>query len=195
MNFIGIDFGTSNSLAALLENGQVKFVQFPDNNISNPTILYFPPKSKLQYIGNDAVYRHLFDIEDGKFGRLMQSIKTLLPDTSFDRTFVLGHGDLDAAAIAAKFLAPLKQLAEAQFSRSFDGVVLGRPVQFPEIALLRLEQAAKTTGFKEVVFWLEPVAAAMAYEITVAKDELVCVVDLGGGTSDICVVGVSQLRS
>jgi hypothetical chaperone protein len=194
--FIGIDFGTSNSLASLVRNSRIEFVNFPDNHISNPTILYFPEKSKQHFIGNDAVRHYLTNLEEyGIGGRLMLSIKTLLPDASFDYTSVVGHGSLTAEDLVAKFLSKLKQLAEQQFSQEFDGVVLGRPVEFTELAIKRLEKAAKIAGFKEVVFWLEPVAAALAYEATATKDELICVVDIGGGTSDICIIETSSSRS
>jgi hypothetical chaperone protein len=196
MRYIGIDFGTSNSLAALAENNQIEFVNYPDGNISNPTILYFPEKSKQFYIGNEAVERYLTNLEEsGTSGRLMLSIKTLLPDAKFDYTSVVGFGRLTAADLAAKFISVLKQMAEQQFSQQFDGVVLGRPVEFSELAVKRLEDAARTAGFKEVVFWLEPVAAAMAYEITSTREELVCVVDIGGGTSDVCVIETSPSHS
>lgn len=196
MQFIGIDFGTSNSLASLASNDRIEFVNFPDDNISNPTILYFPAKSKQHYIGSDAVRRYLSDLEDKQIdGRLMLSIKTLLPEANFDSTAVIGHGSLTASDLVAKFLSELKRLAEEQFSRKFDGVVLGCPVHFSELAVNRLENAAKTAGFKEVVFWLEPVAAALAHEITTTENELICVVDIGGGTSDVCVVETSPARS
>lgn len=196
MQFIGLDFGTSNSLAALFLKDEMQFVNFPGGGISNPTILYFPAKSKHHRIGNDAVENYLIDLEEGGLsGRLMLSIKTLLPGANFDYTIVTGHGRLSAEDLAGKFLSTLKQMAEQQFSVQFDGVVLGRPVQFSDFAIARLEKAAKLAGFKEVVFWLEPVAAALAYERTTQGDELVCVVDLGGGTSDICVIETSPTRS
>ncbi|MCY7348222.1 MAG: Hsp70 family protein [Pyrinomonadaceae bacterium] len=196
MRFIGIDFGTSNSLASLVENDRINFVNFPDGGISNPTILYFPAKSKQHYIGNDAVRRYLINLEEsGSGGRLMLSIKTILPEAKFDYTMVAGFGRLTAEDLVAKFLSILKQFAEKQFGEQFDGVVLGRPVQFNEIAVSRLEKAAQIAGFKTVVFWLEPVAAALAYEMTAAKDELICVVDIGGGTSDVCVIETSAARS
>ena len=196
MQFIGIDFGTSNSLAALFKENEINFVRFPDDKISNPTILYFPTRSKQHYIGNDAVYRYLSNLEEQHdAGRLMLSIKTLLPEANFDYTMVAGFGRQTAEDLAASFLSVLKRYAEEQFSQKFDGVVLGRPVDFSELAVKRLEAAARQVGFKEVVFWLEPVAAALAYETQTTGDELVCVVDLGGGTSDICVIETSPGRS
>lgn len=196
MQFIGIDFGTSNSLASLVRRGKPEFVRFPDGGTSNPTILYFPTKSKQHHIGNDAVYRYLAQLEESHdAGRLMLSIKTLLPEANFDYTTVAGFGNQRAEDLAARFLSVLKHYAEQQFSAKFDGVVLGRPVNFNELAIKRLESAARQVGFKEVVFWLEPVAAALAHEITTTEDELLCVVDLGGGTSDICIIETSPKRS
>jgi hypothetical chaperone protein len=196
MNFIGIDFGTSNSLASLARDNKIEFVEFPDGQTSSPTILYFPTKSKQHYIGTDAVYRYLANLEETHdAGRLMLSIKTLLPEANFDHTTVVGFGRQTAEDLAARFLSVLKRYAEEQFSARFDGVVLGRPVNFSELAVGRLENAARQVGFKKVVFWLEPVAAALAHEITTTADELVCVVDLGGGTSDICIIETSPRRS
>lgn len=196
MNYIGIDFGTSNSLASLYRGGRIEFVKFPDGGTSNPTILYFPLKSKQHYIGTDGVHRYLSHLEENhEAGRLMLSIKTLLPEANFDYTTVVGFGNQRAEDLAARFIGVLKQYAEEQFGVIFDGVVLGRPVNFSELAVARLESAAHLAGFKEVVFWLEPVAAALAHEITTTRDELVCVVDLGGGTSDICVIETSPRRS
>lgn len=197
MNYIGIDFGTSNSLASLVINNELKFIKFPDGNISNPTILYFPEKSKQHYIGSDGVYRYLAQLEENPktAGRLMLSIKTLLPEANFDSTTVVGFGRQTAEDLVARFLSVLKRYAEEQWGQKFEGVVLGRPVNFSALALQRLENAARQVGFKEVVFWLEPVAAALGYEIKTTADELVCVVDLGGGTSDICVIETSPKRS
>lgn len=195
MKFIGIDFGTSNSLAAHVQNDKIEFVRFPDNNISNPTIIYFPEKSKKVEIGIAAVEKYLTDLEENEeFGRLMLSIKTLLPDEKFDHTVVIGHGKQTAAGLAAKFIKALKDLAEEQFGYQFEGVVMGRPVDFSPLAISRLEEAARLAGFKEVVFWLEPVAAAMDYERGSERDELLCVVDIGGGTSDICIIETSPKR-
>lgn len=196
MAFIGIDFGTSNSLAALGKSGSVVFVRFPDGNPSNPTVLYFPEKTRQFFIGTDGIERYLHTLEEGEHaGRLMLSIKSLLPDAKFDHTTVAGHGRQAPEDLVGKFIIKLKELAEKQFGETFEGVVLGHPVDFSELAIQRLEWAARIAGFKEIVFRLEPVAAAMAYEMTTSEDELVCVVDIGGGTSDICVIETSPSRT
>ncbi len=45
-------------------------------------------------------------------------------------------------------------------------------------------------GFTDVVFELEPVAAAARYEHRIQRDELVLIADFGGGTTDLCLVEV-----
>lgn len=196
MQFIGIDFGTSNSLASLVIKNQVEFVKYPDGNISNPTVIYFPAKSKQYCIGNEAVLQYLSHLEEsGSGGRLMLSVKTLLPEAKFDYTMVSGHGRLTAEDLVSHFLKIFKERAEKQFSRQFEGVVLGRPIEFTELAVSRLEKAARSAGFKQIVFWFEPVAAALGYEATATEDELICVVDIGGGTSDVCIIETSAERS
>ncbi len=192
MKTIGIDFGTSNSLAALVEDGEVSFAPFPDGKGSNPTVLYFPPRGKAYFVGNEGIDQHFDDLDEGRTGgRLMFSIKSLLQDAKFDHTTVTGHGRMTAANLVSYFIRKLKGYAEQEFDREFERVVLGRPVDFSENAIARLREAATESGFREIIFCLEPVAAAISYEASITERELVCVVDLGGGTSDICIVEVS----
>ena len=192
MATIGMDFGTSNSLAARVQNGAVNFASFPDGRDSNPTVLYFPPRGKQYFIGNDGIEHHFDDLDEGRSGgRLMFSIKSLLQDAKFDHTQVVGHGRMTASNLVSYFIRRLKEYAEKDFEQFFDRVVLGRPVDFSASAIDRLQAAAIEAGFNEVIFCLEPVAAAISYETTITQQELVCVVDIGGGTSDICIVEVS----
>src|SRR5688572_4961187 len=193
MDTIGIDFGTSNSIAARSCGGVVRFANFPDGQSTNPTILYFPSDRKDFFIGNEGIETYFQDLENGKSGgRLMFSIKTLLADAKFDHTLVHKHGQLTAAELCGHFLLKLKLRAENHFNSKFKRVILGRPVDFSEAAISRLSDAAKFAGFKTVEFVLEPLAAVATYESKSASGELVFVIDLGGGTSDMCVVEVSR---
>ncbi|MND74138.1 Chaperone protein DnaK [compost metagenome] len=79
--------------------------------------------------------------------------------------------------------------------------MLGRPVYFvdedPEADLEAqntLVAVAHKLGFKEVSFQFEPIAAAFDYERSIEREELVLIVDIGGGTSDFSLVRLSPQR-
>jgi hypothetical chaperone protein len=76
-------------------------------------------------------------------------------------------------------------------------LVLGRPVFFVDDdpkrdsqAQSALAQAAHNVGFADVRFQFEPIAAALDYESTVNREQIVLVADIGGGTSDFSLVRV-----
>jgi len=87
-------------------------------------------------------------------------------------------------------------------STMLDYAVLGRPVHFQGIdgalgderAEAILRQAAADVGFREIQFAYEPVAAAMEFERSLTKEQLVLVVDIGGGTSDISLIRLGPKR-
>ncbi len=79
--------------------------------------------------------------------------------------------------------------------------MIGRPVVFSKdekmdkLAEVRLEKAARISGFKEVGFVLEPVAAALYYErffFDNKKVKTLFVFDFGGGTLDTCVLKLGK---
>jgi hypothetical chaperone protein len=79
---------------------------------------------------------------------------------------------------------------------------MGRPVFFVDdnaAADRRAEDTlraiAQAIGFKEVAFQFEPIAAAFDYESQISREELVLVVDIGGGTSDFSLVRLSPARA
>jgi hypothetical chaperone protein len=102
--------------------------------------------------------------------------------------------------LVAVYLRAIRERVENEIGQSVDGVVLGRPVNFVDSAgeqdnqraEARLRRAAKAAGFREISFELEPVAAALFYELTVNRPQNVAVFDLGGGTLDITVMRVGE---
>lgn len=126
-------------------------------------------------------------------GRLMQYLKTALRKEKYDGTQIFERyysvGDL-----ARTYLSLLKQRAEDALGETIDSVTLGRPVKFSEYpeqdhkAQETLRQAAHESGFKEVDFELEPIAAALDYEQSITKPQNVVIFDFGGGTLDIAVM-------
>ena len=79
--------------------------------------------------------------------------------------------------------------------------MLGRPVFFvdddppaDQEAEDTLVAVARTLGFKDVSFQYEPIAAAFDYEASIGTEQLVLIVDIGGGTSDFSLVRLSPQR-
>lgn len=157
------------------------------------SVLYFNEENEI-FAGNEAVRQY---VGDGAAGRFMQSIKTFLPNTSFDSTEIFGkrYGIDDLVAI---ILRQIKARGEAYLGCPVDSVVLGRPVVFSTdatkdaVAEQRLEKAARKAGFKQIWFQYEPVAAALAFEesLQAGQERIVFIGDFGGGTSDFSVIRV-----
>lgn len=99
----------------------------------------------------------------------------------------------------AKQLAYFRQSAEQQLNKTVDTAVIGRPVKFHGTrgeegnnqAIDIMTEAAKAAGFARVEFLEEPIAAAYKIEPNLAKPTNVLVVDIGGGTTDICCIKLS----
>jgi hypothetical chaperone protein len=139
---------------------------------------------------------------EGHEGRLMRSMKSILGSTLADQSTDVGGGrSVRYLDIVSGYLRHLKSQAEADAGRPLERVVLGRPVFFvdddPErdaAAQAALEKAAREVGFRTLSFQYEPIAAALDYETTVDREQLVMVADIGGGTSDFSLVRVGPAQ-
>jgi len=133
---------------------------------------------------------------------LMRSMKSLLGSSLMDGHTEVQGRSLPFRTLLTRFIAELKQRAEQSAGREFSSVVLGRPVYFvdgnPEADQLAedtLADIARSTGFKDIAFQYEPLAAAFDYESRIAREELVLVIDIGGGTSDFTLIRLGPDRA
>ncbi len=204
-----IDFGTSNSSVALVggaapssarraaaatQSPAFCLVSLEDGQSAIPTAVFFNGEDGSREFGRAAVQAYV----DGHDGRLMRSIKSILGSDLIERTTEVGPGIVVRYLdVVIAFLRHLRQRAEAQCGAPLERVVIGRPVFFvdddPErdaTAQRTLEAAARAAGFREIAFQFEPIAAALDFERTVARETRVLVADIGGGTSDFSVVRV-----
>jgi len=195
MAVCGLDFGTSNSAVAL-PTGEVLRI---DATAAQPrlfrTVLFFPEDTQEILAGNEAIERY----QEDNAGRFIQSMKTWLPASSFSRT-QLRNRTLSLEELIAVFLRRVRTLSTEAVGEEIDAVVLGRPARFspdPKVdafAEERLRKAAELAGFTSVRFLIEPIAAALAYEASLQKDEVVLVADFGAGTSDLTVMHLGPSR-
>ncbi|WP_395504818.1 Hsp70 family protein [Ectopseudomonas hydrolytica] len=193
----GIDFGTSNSTVGWLRPGQDSLLPLEDGKITLPSVIFFNTEERRPVYGRLALHEYL----EGYEGRLMRSLKSLLGSKLLkSETTVLGSA-LPFKDLLGFFIGELKKRAEAQAERAFEEVVLGRPVFFVDDDPVADQEAQNTLvavahklGFKEVSFQYEPIAAAFDYESSLAREELVLIVDIGGGTSDFSLVRLAPER-
>ncbi len=126
-------------------------------------------------------------------GRLFQSLKTLLRQPAFKSTEVFGV-KYQIEELIAYILDVAKTRLEQEMGAPIERAVFGRPVRFSEdgdenaLAEERLRTAAQLVGFKEVLFFYEPVGACVEYAVDVADKQRLMVVDIGGGTCDVCIM-------
>lgn len=192
---VGIDFGTSNSAAALPgvhTDAPARVLSIDPTGDSAQllrSVLFFPEGANETLVGGEAITRYL---EEGE-GRFLQSVKSFLPSKTFTRTEIRRRS-YGLEELVAVLLRAIKARIEAEAGGEVASLVLGRPALFHEEAEQdakaqeRLRQAALIAGFPEPRFVIEPIAAALHYEEALTRDEVVLVGDFGAGTSDFTVM-------
>jgi hypothetical chaperone protein len=150
---------------------------------------------EIDYHGSDMHYvRDIYVyVDELQPGRLLQFIKSALRSDKYQGTQVFERY-YNLSDIISPYLQALKQRAEALLGENIEGVTLGRPVIFSQDkekdqkAQDTLQQAALEAGFSQVEFELEPVAAALYYELSLSKAQNVLIFDFGGGTLDLTIM-------
>jgi hypothetical chaperone protein len=202
--YIGIDFGTTNSAVAVArDDGSVSMVQFPAVGGMTDiyrSLIYFErvQQGRRFYLrahtGPEAIMHYLAAEEKG---RLIQSLKALLPSTLVHSTTIFGRPHLFEDLVAF-LVQQLLRKSESLVGDLGPRSVLGRPVRFSSkesgtddvLAMQRLQSAFVRAGMVDTRFEYEPVAAAYFYETLLNKDELILAADFGGGTSDFSLLRV-----
>lgn len=181
------------------EIGRKAIDTYYGQNTGRPRRLVREYTGTLKQVYSDGleVIDHVYALVDElQPGRLLRSLKSELAGSYagtriFRRSYTLEE-------LIAVFLGEIRRRVEEESGQVVDGVVLGRPVNFVgsqqtqsnQRAEQRLRQAAEMAGFRHVAFELEPVAAALHYELIAGHPQNVVVFDFGGGTLDITVMHI-----
>lgn len=196
---IGIDFGTSYSVASYIDSqtGEAKPIRI--NGLEKiPTMLYFPSDSATPLVGQVAYEKYdackdadSSDEMDDILSGLVTNIKR---NMSKEGQVALPNGDvISYAQVVSLFLAYIKSEAEKTCfaGQTVDAVCITYPVAFDAAPDKKeiLREAATLAGFNEVKLLMEPVAAAKGYfGKQQCKDTGVLIYDFGGGTFDLAFV-------
>jgi len=194
----GLDFGTSNSAIGVRRGDAATLVPLEDDSTLMPSAVFFDHETKDQVLfGSEAIAAYVGQTE----GRLMRALKSILGSSLIDEETSLGDRKVPLSTVVELFVRHLKHKAEAFAGQEITSVVHGRPVHFVDgddqadtRAQTVLEAIARRAGFRDVRFVYEPIAAAHHYEQSVAREELVLIADIGGGTSDFSIVRIGPER-
>src|ERR1700757_5142704 len=200
---VGIDLGTTNSLAAYVDaqTGQPKCIPGPNGSTLCPSIVSLDADGGI-IVGEPARRRLLTQPERSIYSvkRLMgrgpadvQNELKLFPfriDPSSKNVIRVKLGDkvFTPPEISAFILRELKHWAEVYFGEPVDRAVITVPAYFNDAQRQATKDAGKIAGLEVLRLVNEPTAAALAYGLHEQQRGKVAVYDLGGGTFDISVL-------
>lgn len=182
---VGIDLGTTNTLACWLHRGKMELVRFPGGTML-PSILYVDNSGK-QYIGKMAKQRGSVDPAN-----MIRSSKTKMGKPRQEASWVCNGRTYTPTDVATEILKEVRRnfIKQAKIEENAEiGAVITVPAYFNSNQKEETRKAGEAAGFKVMRIITEPMAAAIA-AITDMEllDRKVLVVDLGGGTFDLCVL-------
>ncbi|MCB1333915.1 MAG: Hsp70 family protein [Roseivivax sp.] len=185
---LAVDFGTSNTAAALMAGNRPWPVPLEPGEATLPTALFFDSHTGAVLFGRRAVAALI----EGREGRFLRALKSVLGTPLLREQRMIGGARTTLLEVVARFLTHVRTGAEAQVRMPLTAVLSGRPVIFRSRdeaenaqAARDLEEAYRMAGFTDIAFMAEPEAAALASGG--AARDFGLVVDIGGGTSDFTV--------
>ncbi|HEY7773112.1 MAG TPA: molecular chaperone [Marinagarivorans sp.] len=142
------------------------------------------PSEALVSFGSAAMAEYQLAPDEGFFAK---SPKSFLGASGLNPSHLAFFEDI----VTAMMMEVNKKTAQ-QTEQAISHVVIGRPVNFASLntregnrqAIEILTRAAQRCGYQHIEFLYEPLAAGLAFEQSLTKDQLVLVLDIGGGTSD-----------
>ncbi len=180
---IGIDLGTTNSCAAVMEGGEAKVITNPEGNRTTPSVVAF--KNGERIVG-DAAKRQLVTNKDTVY-----SIKRLM---GTDQKVTVEGKQYTPQEISAMILSYIKSYAEAYLGEPVTEAVITVPAYFNDAQRQATKDAGRIAGLDVKRIINEPTASALAYGLDkdTSREQKVLVYDLGGGTFDVSILDIAD---
>ncbi len=204
---IGIDLGTTNSVAGVATPEGVKLAVDATGKSIHASVVAFPDQGGL-LVGNEAKIRKATDPSQTVYSAkrligqnvrspLLQLAMSALPypveeGNNNQPIIVIGGRRMMVPEISAFVLAYLKRLCEEQFAEEVVGAVITVPANFSDAQRQGTKEAGRLAGLEVLRLVNEPTAAALAYGYGQAMDQRVAVFDFGGGTFDLSVLKIDS---
>src|SRR5881296_2117957 len=205
---IGIDLGTTNSAAAVMEGGEPVIIPNAEGGRITPSVVAFT-KSGERLVGQLAK-RQAITNPDNTIYSIKRFMGRRFTDPEVQRSMkqvpykvqgasnggveiVLGDGrKFTPPEISAMILQKLKADSEAYLGDKVTQAVITVPAYFDDSQRQATKDAGQIAGLEVLRIINEPTAASLAYGLDKKKDEVIAVYDLGGGTFDISVLQLGE---
>ena len=179
MPYIGIDFGTSNSVVANFQYGQADVLPNSEGQKWTPSVVTMRRDGTLSF-GQEA--KENFDET-----RSIRSVKRLLGQPG--RVSLKGQ-ELRPEQVAVMLFSLLKRDAEEVLKEGFTKSVVTIPANSKGLARHATKLCAGAAGMQVLTLINEPTAAAICYGLNAQEDQTVLVYDFGGGTLDVTILRI-----
>ena len=206
---LGIDLGTTNSVAAVIDAGEPVVVENAEGARLTPSVVAVNPRSDERYIGQVAKRQSVTNPENTIFSvkRLMgrkfsdqevQSAVGKLPYKVVPASNGDAHVEMSGQAyappqISSFVLQKIRQDAEAKLGEKINQAVITVPAYFNDDQRQATKDAGTIAGLDVLRIINEPTAASMAYGLDKKQeDSTIAVFDLGGGTFDITILQMGE---
>lgn len=180
---IGIDLGTTNSCAAIVEGGRPDVIVNAEGDRTTPSVVAFTKDGK-RLVGTAAVRQAAVNP-----GRTIASVKRHM-GTAW-RTEVDGHA-YSPQELSAMILRKLRTDAERFLNQDVTDAVITVPAYFDDAQRQATKDAGRIAGLNVLRIINEPTAAALAYGLDNGVPQKVMVYDLGGGTFDVSIIEIGD---
>lgn len=201
---IGIDLGTTNSVAAYMEGKNPEIILTPEGERLLPSLVAFS-KTGDRLVGAPAKSQLITNVNT------VYSVKRLIGKRysevapylrQFNYSIVKSEGDMlkirindvlfSPEEISAMILEKLKDAAETRLVDTIDGVIITVPAYFNDAQRQATKDAGEIAGLNVLRIINEPTAASLAFSLDLSRKMNVLVYDFGGGTIDISVLDIQN---
>ena len=200
---VGIDLGTTNSLAATVKSGEPVVLADEVGRQLLPSVMRSLKDGSVE-TGWDALAHAESDPRNTVYSakRLLargrSELKTLpvLPYEIVDAPGGVAirtvQGDKSPVEVSAEILKTLAKRAETQLGGELTGAVITVPAYFDDAQRQATKDAARLANLSVLRLLNEPTAAALAYGLDNGAEGVYLVYDLGGGTFDVSLLKLSR---
>lgn len=200
---VGIDLGTTNSLAATVKSGEPVVLADEAGRQLLPSVVRYLKDGSVE-TGWDALAHAESDPRNTVYSakRLLargrSEFKTLpvLPYEIVDAPGGVAirtvQGDKSPVEVSAEILKTLAKRAETQLGGELTGAVITVPAYFDDAQRQATKDAARLANLSVLRLLNEPTAAALAYGLDNGAEGVYLVYDLGGGTFDVSLLKLSR---